>query len=356
MASSAKDSLPSGMDSLQVVGPAPVPQGWTVDPERADVREILPGLWCLRLPLAWREVPHVNVFALAREGGGVVLVDAAMAGAGAWEALTSSLRRAGGSVRDVQVLAITHAHADHVGLAARVVEESACEVWMHPGAEAFFSIVRDPGATESARARRARLEGVPEALIGAHASVEEEAGGTLGPVELHRALVAGASLPTALGDWHVVETPGHAPSHVCLHQPERRLLIVGDLLSRGFAPFFDYGFSDDPIAEYLASLDAVAELEVELVLPGHGAPLRDFGGLIAAHRAGVHDRLAAVRAGLAPGPATGYELTRRIFGRPPSVVAGVWQLAEVVAYLGHLRRVGDVERSEADGVYAYALA
>jgi glyoxylase-like metal-dependent hydrolase (beta-lactamase superfamily II) len=344
------------MDSLQVVGPAPAPQGWTVDPARADVREIRPGLWCLRLPLAWREVPHVNVFALAREGGGVVLVDAAMAGPGAWEALTSSLRRAGGSLRDVHVLAVTHAHADHVGLAARVLEESGCEVWMHPGAEAFFSIVRDPRATEAARARRARREGVPEALIEAHASVEEESDGTLGPVALHRPLVAGASIPTALGDWRVVETPGHAPSHVCLYQPERRLLIVGDLLSRNFAPFFDYGFSEDPIAEYLSSLEAVAGLDVELVLPGHGAPLRDLSALVAAHRAGLHDRLAAVRATLAAGPAGGYEVARRIFGRPPSVIAGVWQLAEVIAYLGHLRRTGEVERSDADGVYAYALA
>jgi glyoxylase-like metal-dependent hydrolase (beta-lactamase superfamily II) len=344
------------MDS-RMVGPAPIPRGWTVDPSRIDVREVLPGVWCLRLPLAWAEIQHVNVWALAREGGGIALVDAAMAGPGAWEALTSGLRRAGGSVRDVHLLAVTHAHADHVGLAARVVQESGCEVWMHPAAEAFFSIVRDPDATEAARARRARREGVPEALIEAHASVEEEAGGTVGPIELGRALVDGAAFATAVGGWRAVETPGHTPSHVCLYQPERRLLMVGDLLARHFAPFFDYGFSEDPVAEYLASLDAVAGLDVELVLPGHGAPLRDFGALVAAHRAGVLDRLSAVRAALADGPAGGYEVTRRIFGRPPSVTVGVWQLTEVVAYLGHLRRTGEVDRSEApDGRYAYALA
>jgi glyoxylase-like metal-dependent hydrolase (beta-lactamase superfamily II) len=340
-----------------MVGPAPGPRGWTVDPARTDVREVLPGVWCLRLPLAWPQVPHVNVWALARAGGGVVLVDSAMAGPGAWEALAGALRRAGGSVRDVHVLALTHAHADHVGLAARVVEESGCEVWLHPRAEPFFAVVREPAVTESARRRRALREGVPERLLAAYASVEEEAGGTLAPVAADRALVAGAVLASAIGDWTVVETPGHAPSHVCLHQPEQRLLLAGDLLSRHFAPFFDYGWSADPVAEYLASLDAVSGLDVELVLPGHGAPLRDFGALVASHRAGVHDRLAAVREGLRAGPAGGYELARRIFGRPADVIVGVWQFAEVVAYLGHLRRSGEVARTEnADGTYAYALA
>ena len=37
------------------------------------------------------------------------------------------------------------------------------------------------------------------------------------------------------------ETPGHAPSHVCLHQPERRLLISGDHLLGRTVIFFDYG-------------------------------------------------------------------------------------------------------------------
>jgi glyoxylase-like metal-dependent hydrolase (beta-lactamase superfamily II) len=339
-----------------LVGPAPGPRNWTVDPERYEARQIVPGVWCLRLPLAWPQIPHVNVWVLAREGGGVLLVDSAMAGTGAWEALTGALRRAGGGIRDVHALAITHAHADHVGLAARIARESGCETWIHPGAEPFFAIVRDPGPTEAARARRARREGVPEPLLAAYASIVEEDTGTTGPLDDARPLVAGAKLPSALGDWQVVETPGHTPSHVCLYQPEHRFLLAGDLLSRHFAPFFDYGWSADPVAEYLASLDAIAALDVDLVLPGHGAPLPEFGALIATHRAGVHDRLAAVHGGLGGGATTAYELTLRIFGRPPDVIAGVWQLVEVMAYLAHLRRTGGVVRAEDDGRYVYATA
>jgi glyoxylase-like metal-dependent hydrolase (beta-lactamase superfamily II) len=230
-------------------------------------------------------------------------------------------------------------------------------VWVHPQAGSFFDIFGDLEGTERARARRARREGVPEELIGVYATTVEESDGTLGPVAAHVDLVAGARLPSALGEWEVVETPGHTPSHVCLYQPDHRLLITGDLVGRQFAPYFDYGWSEDPVAEFFRSLDAVADLDVDLVLPGHGRPITDLGALIASHRAGVLDRLAAVRAGLAEGPAAGYELTRRIFGRPTSVAAGVWQLIEVLCYLGHLRRGGEVERSQdGAGLYAYALA
>jgi len=54
---------------------------------------------------------------------------------------------------------------------------------------------------------------------------------------------------TDLGTWTVHETPGHAPSHVCLFQPERRLLISGDHLLGRVSPYFDVGYSPDPAGE-----------------------------------------------------------------------------------------------------------
>ena len=80
------------------------------------------------------------------------------------------------------------------------------------------------------------------------------------------------------------ETPGHAPSHVVLHQPERKLLISGDHLLGRTVLFFDYGHTPDPVGEFLASLDEVEPLDVELCLPGHGRPFRDPEAKIAEAR------------------------------------------------------------------------
>ena len=82
--------------------------------------------------------------------------------------------------------------------------------------------------------------------------------------------VGGIIVETDLGPWTVHETPGHAPSHVCLFQPERRLLISGDHLLGRISLFFDYGYSPDPVGEFMRSLDVVEALHARLCLPGHG--------------------------------------------------------------------------------------
>jgi glyoxylase-like metal-dependent hydrolase (beta-lactamase superfamily II) len=69
-------------------------------------------------------------------------------------------------------------------------------------------------------------------------------------------------------------TPGHAPSHVCLWQPERRLLISGDHLLGRVSPYYDYGYSPDPAGEFLASLDRIEALGRAAVPLGPRAHLR----------------------------------------------------------------------------------
>ena len=67
----------------------------------------------------------------------------------------------------------------------------------------------------------------------------------------------GVVVPSDAGDWEVVETPGHAPSHVCLIHRPSRMMVTGDHLLPRVGLHFDYGFSPDPLAEFLGSLDAV---------------------------------------------------------------------------------------------------
>ena len=115
---------------------------------------------------------------------------------------------------------------------------------------------------------------------------------------------------TDVGAWQVIETPGHAPSHVCLHQPERRLLISGDHLLGRVSQYFDVGYTPDPVGEFLHSLDVVDALDARLALAGHARPFTDVAGHIEANRELVAERLDAVRAALADGPRTAYEVAR----------------------------------------------
>ena len=94
-----------------------------------------------------------------------------------------------------------------------------------------------------------------------------------------------------LGTWQVYETPGHAPSHVCLYQEERRILISGDHLLGRVSLYYDYGYSPDPAGEFLHSLDLVQELDARLCLAGHGRTFTDVQAHIDANRALVRERI-----------------------------------------------------------------
>lgn len=335
----------------------PPPQSWAVEPELARTFDIAPGLWSFRLPLPWPGITHVNAYAIERDDG-IVLVDCGSAGDASHRgALEAALGQAGFTIEDVRVLVGTHTHSDHVGLAGWVIDRSGAEFWMHPDTGHFYDGTREPARIAAARERRSRQEGVPEHLLDLYSDVREETDGVLEAVLPDHPLAGGVKIGSRLGDWEVVETPGHCPTHVCLVQRDRRLIILGDLVASAFSPWFDYGYSADPIAEYLDSLDAIDALGPPvLALPGHGRPISDLPGAIALHRRGVAERLEQTLAAIGAGPTGAYEITSRVFGDLDSQAA-VWKMGEMVAYLKHLRLAGMITRDEAaDGTFSYRLA
>src|SRR4051794_31367101 len=308
---------------------------------------VLPGVFRLRLPLPFPGVPHCNAWAVA-SGHGVVLFDCGMHEPGSLAHLELAMSQVNLRLEHVRLLVITHAHIDHYGEAATIVERSGCEVWMHPNHEHATRAARDPEAVLQQRIEIARSAGVPpEPLAEWESARREGPSGFAGPVEPTRPLLPGVEVRSDLGAWLVIETPGHAPSHVVLHQPERRLLISGDHLLGRVSLYYDYGYTPDPAGEFLASLDVVDELDIDLVLAGHGRPVRDAHGLIEANRREVAARVGCVRDAIVDGPLTPFEIVPKLLGvEAPSQMMVSWGLSEVLCYLRYLERRGQARRIE----------
>jgi glyoxylase-like metal-dependent hydrolase (beta-lactamase superfamily II) len=317
---------------------------------------VVPGLWRLRLPLPWPGVPHCNAWAIAA-GDGVVLVDTGMHEPGSMAQLERALDQVNLRIEHVRLLACTHAHSDHWGQAAPIRDRAGCEFWMHPRHQ---HASRGDDDREAALARRlevARQSGVPESALIAYAErAKEMPSGIARAIEPDRALVPGVELETDLGVWTVHETPGHAPSHVCLFQAERRLLISGDHVLGRISLYFDYGYTPDPVAEFLASLDRVDELDARLALSGHGKPFVDVHGHIEGNRKLVRERVEATRAALADGPRTAVSIAPDVYGQPLSIHNGAWLLTQTLCYLNHLARQGRVSRNADGETELWALA
>lgn len=146
------------------------------------------------------------------------------------------------------------------------------------------------------------------------------------PYVVDETLQDGQVLKLGDADWQVVATPGHTPGHLCLWQPEERLLAVGDAMSD-----YDVGWVNlaldgpDAAATALASLQRLAELEPLVLIPAHGPiPTNTTAALAAARR-------RAERLVEDPDGAVWYAL-RRIFAFALMIYDGI-PTAEVDAYL-----------------------
>jgi glyoxylase-like metal-dependent hydrolase (beta-lactamase superfamily II) len=308
---------------------------------------VLPGVWRLRMPLPWPGVPHGNAFAVAADGG-IVLFDTGYADEDGTRRLAFALMQVGFQLKDVRLLVCTHAHSDHYGLAGPIIDAAGCELWMHPAWEHIRAAVEDPEATLDRRIEVARQSGVPAAALAQYK--EQRRGANTGVARIvapDRELVPGVEIETDVGVWQVYETPGHAPSHVVLHQPDSRLLISGDHILGRVSPFFDYGHTPDPVGEFLRSLDVAAALDTGLCLAGHGRPVRDVPGLARANRELVEAHLDAVRGAFADGPKTAFEVIGAIIGPENlSPANAAWGLQMALAYLDHLVVGGELAEVE----------
>ena len=311
---------------------------------------VLPGLWRLRLPLPWPGVPHCNAWAIAA-GDGIVLVDTGMHEPGSMAQLERALAMCGLQVEDVRLLVCTHAHSDHYGQAATIVARTGCELWMHPNHAHMTLAASDPEAAFARRLEVARQSGVPAEPLRRYAQQRKNLNfGIAELIEPDRELVPGVTIDTDLGPWSVIETPGHAPSHVCLFEAGRRLLISGDHLLGRVSIYFDYGYSPDPAGEFLESLDRVDALDARLCLPGHGRTFSDVHAHVVANRELVRERCELVLQAVSGEPLTAFAVLPRVYGEALNELNVSWWLSETLSYLTHLEAAGSVRRlpGEAD--------
>jgi hydroxyacylglutathione hydrolase len=176
---------------------------------------------------------------------GDVLVDAGTPGA-----RRRILRQLAG--RQVSAHVVTHAHPDHFGSSHAVCEQLTVPLWTgERDADALESgrPVPAPGRVPALMAKAKMPPGHPVAR------------------RLHEG--------DEVGDFVVLDTPGHSPGHIALWRESDRTLICGDvffnLTKPGAPPSF---LTVDPELNR-ASMRRLAALRPAVALFGHGAPLRD---------------------------------------------------------------------------------
>lgn len=150
----------------------------------------------------------------------------------------------------VDLLVNTHCHSDHMGGNAAVQRRYGCPTLI-PAGEAPLIRTWDE-----------------EALWLAYADQHAERFAFDGELAL------GAVHRWGDLDWRMIPAPGHDPGALVFYCEERRILISGDALwERGFGIVMPG--SPEGLDDAQRTLEAIAALDIDLVIPGHGQPFSD---------------------------------------------------------------------------------
>ncbi|MFJ6653928.1 MBL fold metallo-hydrolase [Microbacterium sp. NPDC091313] len=195
---------------------------------------------------------------------GITLVDAGLPGL--YRDLQRELAEIGRSLADIRGVVLTHGDSDHVGFAERLRRENGVPVFIH-AADAARAKGGDKPKNPMGPFRLAPLLGF--AAYGIRKGMRPQ-----WLTEVHE--VADGDVLDLPGSPRIVAMPGHSPGSVAVHSPLVRAVFVGDALTTrhvltgrtGPAPA---PFTDEP-GEAIASLERLAGLDADWVLPGHGAP------------------------------------------------------------------------------------
>jgi glyoxylase-like metal-dependent hydrolase (beta-lactamase superfamily II) len=299
----------------------------------------------------------VNVYLIDDEP--LTLVDAGPNSGTSFDELQRGIAGLGHALEDIELVIVTHQHIDHLGLVSLVASHSGAEVAAIDAAVPFMENFSDEAQADDDFARDIMLRnGIPEDVVSALQSVSRAFRAWGARVEVTRPLRDGEALELRDRTLHVHHRPGHSPTDTVFHDRERRILIAADhllghissnpLITRPRAG------SERPqaLVHYLESLAATREMDVDLVLPGHGDPITDHRTLID-QRFVLHRRRAdKIHRLLSERPRSAYEIAQALWGNI-AVTQAYLTLSEVLGHVDVLVNDGRVQETEREGVAVF---
>src|SRR5216684_5827592 len=248
-----------------------------------EAREVAAGIWKITLPIPF-PLRTVNMYALVGNHGWA-LVDAGMGIPEARTAFTAALHKAGLSIDKLDTIVLSHHHPDHVGLSGELQEQSGAAVYMHPIDEASVQIIWSGTMPQ-------RFSKVSQ-FFGQHGLPPTDFWFTqvdpqvmrdmirVPPHETFTLVEDGEYIDLLGGRYRVIWTPGHSDGQICLFRERDGALLAADHVLPRITPnigLYSERDRENPLADYLNSLEKVADLPASIVLPGHGEPFIDLAG------------------------------------------------------------------------------
>ncbi|MFH0847290.1 MAG: MBL fold metallo-hydrolase [Chloroflexota bacterium] len=323
------------------------------------IQEIMPGLYQIQVPFSSSPLRNINIY-IVKNGTRALMVDTGINLDECRDNVLAGLKSLGVDLSQTDFF-ITHMHPDHTGLLPKLVTQNSVVYF----SRADFDLLNrnlDVAQSWERRVSAGARNGFPGDEL---RTVNNHPIFGLWERTNHSFQFLKQGDVIDFGDYHflAIETPGHTKGHMCLYEPERKLFLSGDHILADISPnVSSWSAEDNPLADYLASLDKVSRLDVSLVLPGHRNVFTNMR-----ERIGELKRHHEVRAGeafsiLGRGRQTAYQVASQMtwdLRYDTWEAVPVWQkmfaTGETIAHLKYLESEGKVKQEIGEREITYSV-
>ncbi|NLB52594.1 MAG: MBL fold metallo-hydrolase [Syntrophomonadaceae bacterium] len=322
-------------------------------------REILKGIYQIHVPLPGNPLKYLNSY-LIKGNDRSLLIDTGFNWPECKEAQLKAMDELGMDWAQIDFF-ITHAHGDHVGLVNELADKDARVYCSEIDAQIVQMFIHSRYWELSDMFFK--QHGYPvEKLTRKHDDIEGYISGG-GNIQF-TPVKEGDTLRVGNYRLYCIETPGHSPGHMCLYEPDKKLIFSGDHILDGITSNITaWGGSYDCLGLYLKSLEKIDALDIKLVLPAHRKLISDYHQRIAELVTHHEERLQEILDILHGGFMSAYQVASRMHW---DLTYDSWEefpdfqrwfaTGEAIAHLEHLAERGKVKRVQQEELMLYELA
>jgi glyoxylase-like metal-dependent hydrolase (beta-lactamase superfamily II) len=267
-----------------------------------------------KAPRVTKGLPYVLPY-MVRSGGETLLIDCGWNTDDAYSALEETMQEHGAHPSEVNKLFITHVHPDHFGMAGRLKRLSDCDVIIHEKDAEFIKAryLAPRGLTED-MSRFMTANGVPPMDSPAMAMGSMNMIDKVAPVPPDTEVKGGEDLHIGSFEFEIIWTPGHSPGHICLYEPNHKVLFTGDHILPTITPNVSIHAQThgSPLGDYMRSLQKLEDLDVKYVLPAHEFDTTELKKRIYEIHHHHEERLDEMVAATDRGGSTAWEVAGRV--------------------------------------------
>lgn len=240
------------------------------------IKELYSDIYLIEIPLPNNPLKATNSYFIRGKGRNL-LIDTGFNRTECREALDQAIQDIGFSMDNTDIF-VTHVHSDHSGLVGYLVL---------PGTKVYCGnycsrILTHKGTKQERNYLIDLIQQSGLINMGLSEDLSIHPGLKYASSKIPEVAIIHDGDEITVGDFNFqcIDTTGHAPDHICLYEPTRKILFSGDHILGNITPNntiweAPWTIEYDYLGSYLKSLEKISSLNITLTLPGHREIVND---------------------------------------------------------------------------------